>query len=86
MRNLLHMLQRCTAGRLPGGGALAHDSDARPEGHTHSNCSHPTGTRHLLHMLQRCDDAGCRELVRCRTAWRPSPNAIDANAALGTAE
>lgn len=44
-----------------------------------------TGTEHLLHMLQRCDENGCRELVRCRTAWRPAPQKINPQEALGAA-
>jgi fatty acyl-ACP thioesterase A len=38
-----------------------------------------TGTQHLLHTLQR----GGSELVRCRTAWRPTANTIAAGEALG---
>jgi hypothetical protein len=39
----------------------------------------PAGTQHLLHTLQR----GGSELVRCRTAWRPTANTIAAGEALG---
>ena len=27
--------------------------------------------RQFLHLLQRCDESGCTELVRARTAWVP---------------
>lgn len=29
----------------------------------------PAGQVQYLHTLRRCDEAGCVELVRCRTTW-----------------
>jgi hypothetical protein len=59
------------------GGSCGHHVRAIAAG----NCCAATaaGTQHLLHMLQR----GGGELVRCRTAWRPTPHTIAAGEALG---
>lgn len=58
-------------------GAVLSDAD--------SAATNGSGTRQLLHMLQRCDAGGCRELVRCRTAWHPAPTPIAESQALGAA-
>lgn len=51
-----------------------------------SAATNGSGSRQLLHMLQRCDAGGCRELVRCRTAWRPAPHKIADAEALHSAK